>query len=181
MRILSLLVLLGLFPAFQPERPPVESIYDFTMQTIDGEEAPLSEYSGKVLVVVNVASRCGNTPQYGDLQSFYEEYQDQGLEILGFPANNFMGQEPGTNEEIKAFCTREYAVSFPMFAKISVKGKDQHPLYAWLEAQTGQKPKWNFHKYLINRQGEVVMSIKPGQKVSDPEIKAAILAELGKG
>jgi glutathione peroxidase len=150
------------------------------MQTIDGEEAPLSEYAGKVLVVVNVASRCGNTPQYGDLQAFYEAHQEQGLEILGFPANNFMGQEPGTNEEIKAFCTREYAVSFPMFAKISVKGKDQHPLYTWLEAQTGQKPKWNFHKYLINRQGEVVMSIKPGQKVSDPDIQAAILAELAK-
>jgi glutathione peroxidase len=91
-----------------------------------------------------------------------------------------MGQEPGTNEQIKEFCTSKYGVSFPMFAKISVKGKDQHPLYAWLEAETGQRPKWNFHKYLINRKGEVVMSIGPSQKVSDPDIQKVILDELGK-
>jgi len=180
MQLLALLLIPILFTTAEPIHTPAESIYDFSMQTIEGEETPLSDYAGKVLVVVNVASRCGKTPQYADLQSFYEAHRDKGLEILGFPANNFMGQEPGTNEQIKEFCTSKYGVSFPMFAKISVKGKDQHPLYAWLEEESGQRPKWNFHKYLINRKGEVVMSIGPSQKVSDPKIQKVILDELGK-
>lgn len=132
------------------------SVHDFSVQTIDGNEVSLSQYKGKVLLIVNVASECGFTPQYEDLQAFYEEYASQGVEVLGFPANNFGGQEPGSNEEIKAFCTSRFSVSFPMFAKISVVGADQHPLYEYLSAAAEQEPKWNFHKYLVDQEGKVV-------------------------
>src|SRR5689334_10816765 len=107
-------------------------LYSFTLNSIDGKAAPLAEYKGKVVLIVNVASRCGYTPQYSALESLYEKYKGQGFVILGFPANNFGAQEPGTNEEIKTFCTRKYNVSFPMYAKISVKGDDQAPLYSYL-------------------------------------------------
>ena len=107
-------------------------IYNFTLNSIDGKPAPLADYKGKVVLVVNVASQCGYTPQYSALEATYEKYKDQGFVILGFPANNFGAQEPGTNEEIKTFCTRKYSVTFPMYAKISVKGADQAPLYAYL-------------------------------------------------
>lgn len=169
---------LALFPFFilpmsaQTESQP--SIFDFTMETISGEEISLSEYSGKVIVVVNVASKCGLTPQYEDLQRFYEEYAERGVVVLGFPANNFMGQEPGTNADIQSFCSINYGVSFPMFAKISVKGRDQHPLYQFLEKSTEQKPTWNFHKYLINQEGEVVASFLPQTGIYEEPVIAQI-------
>ena len=155
------------------------SFLDFSVETITGDSVSLSQYEGKVLVVVNVASKCGLTPQYEDLQRFYTEYADRGIEILGFPANNFMSQEPGTNQEIQTFCTSNYGVTFPMFSKISVKGRDQHPLYAFLEAQTGEDPSWNFHKYLVNKRGEVVASIAPRTNIYDPEVVAQIEGLLG--
>src|SRR5580698_7892668 len=125
-------------------------IYTFTLNSIDGQPAPLANYKGKVVLVVNVASQCGYTPQYSALEATYEKYKDQGFVILGFPANNFGAQEPGTNEEIKTFCTRKFNVSFPMYSKISVKGADQAPLYAYLTKDTGPgitgEIKWNFTK-----------------------------------
>jgi len=155
-----------------------QSIYDFTMTTLDGKEQSLADYKGKVVLIVNVASKCGLTPQYADLQQLYTEYADQGLVILGFPANNFMGQEPGTDEEIASFCQKNYGVSFPMFSKISVKGKERHELYAYLDEQTGEKPGWNFHKYLIDREGKQVQSISARSKVTEPEVMAQIKALL---
>ena len=112
------------------------SVYNFTLPSIDGKSTPISEYKGKVILVVNVASQCGYTPQYKGLEALYEKYKGQGLVILGFPANNFGAQEPGTNEEIKTFCTRKYSVTFPMYAKVSVKGDDQTPLYKYLTTES---------------------------------------------
>ncbi len=155
------------------------SVYDFTLPSIDGQETPLASYKGKVALVVNVASRCGYTPQYTALESVYEKYKGEGLVILGFPANNFMGQEPGTNQEIKTFCTRTYHVSFPMFSKISVKGADKAPLYQYLTSkdqnpQTGGEIKWNFTKFLIGRDGTIVARFEPGVTPDSPEVTAAI-------
>jgi glutathione peroxidase len=133
------------------------SVYDFTMKTIDGEDRPLSTYRGKVMLIVNVASKCGYTPQYEGLQALYEKYGSRGLVILGFPSNDFMWQEPGTDEEIRAFCTNEYGVTFDMFSKIEVKGTDQHPLYRFITSQPSVEGpvKWNFQKYLVSRKGEL--------------------------
>src|ERR1019366_10425529 len=111
---------------------PTKVVYDFTMKDIDGKDVSLGQYKGKVLLIVNVASLCGNTPQYSDLEALYKKYESKGLVVLGFPANNFMSQEPGDNKEIKEFCTKQYAVTFPMFSKISVKGKEIAPLYTYL-------------------------------------------------
>jgi glutathione peroxidase len=136
------------------------SVYDFTLPSIDGQDAPLSQFKGKVLLLVNVASQCGYTPQYAGLESLYEKYKDQGLVVIGFPANNFGAQEPGTNTEIKAFCTRKYKVSFPMYGKVSVKGEDKTPLYRYLTEEanstTNGEIGWNFTKFLIDRSGNVV-------------------------
>ncbi len=142
------------------EKKPT-SVLDFTLPLIDGKPMPLKEFKGKVLLLVNVASKCGFTGQYEGLQKLYDTYQDRGFSVLGFPANDFLGQEPGSNEEIAQFCQSTYGVSFPMFAKISVKGKDQHPLYKFLtEPVTNPgysgKISWNFNKFIINRQGKVV-------------------------
>jgi len=133
-------------------------IYQFVMEDISGDAVPLSNYSGNVLIIVNVASKCGYTPQYNDLEATYRAYKDRGLRILAFPANNFGNQEPGTNEEIKEFCSLTYDVTFDMFSKISVKGEDQHPLYRYIteESAVPGEIKWNFQKYLVNRRGEVV-------------------------
>lgn len=150
------------------------SLYDFSMETITGDTLSLSDYAGKVVLVVNVASRCGLTPQYEDLQALYDEFSEQGLVILGFPANNFMGQEPGSNEQIQEFCTSNYGVTFPMFAKISVKGRDQHPLYQFLEAATDQAPSWNFHKYLIGPDGAVIREISPRTRVTEAGVREEI-------
>lgn len=130
------------------------SIYDFEMNSIDGEAINFSRYQGKNLLIVNTASHCGYTPQYAGLQELHEKYGDN-LIILGFPANNFGGQEPGTNLEISQFCEKNYGVTFQMFEKISVKGEDQHPLYQWLKEKTGQEPGWNFCKYLVKADGSV--------------------------
>jgi glutathione peroxidase len=140
------------------EKQPM--IYTFALKSIDGKEVNLSQYRGKTLLLVNVASQCGYTPQYEGLQKIYSRYKDRGLVVLGFPANNFGAQEPGTDQEIKTFCSTRYNVTFPMFSKISVKGSDQHPLYQYLtNAATNPKfageIKWNFNKFLIDKQGHI--------------------------
>jgi len=131
-----------------------DSMYDLKVNSIDGKMVDLSSYKGKTLMIVNVASKCGYTPQYADLQKLNEMYGKR-VTILGFPANNFKGQEPGTNAEIAEFCNKEYGVTFQMFEKISVIGEDQHPLYAWLKEKTGQEPTWNFCKYIVKPDGTV--------------------------
>lgn len=134
------------------------TVYDFTLNDIDGKPVSLSQFKGKVIMLVNTASFCGNTPQYTDLETIYETYKDKGFEILAFPANNFGQQEPGTNEEIKGFCMTKYNVGFPLFSKISVKGGDKHPLYRYLteQSQFPGEVEWNFQKYLVDRSGNVV-------------------------
>ncbi|GAB4406839.1 MAG: glutathione peroxidase [Bacteroidia bacterium] len=153
-------------PAMQNTTP--QGIYDFTMETLDGAQQPLSAYQDKLVLIVNTASKCGLTPQYADLEALYAQYRDSGLVILGFPANNFLNQEPGSNEDIAEFCQKNYGVSFPMFAKLSVKGKDQAPLYSYLEARTGEHPSWNFHKYLVRPGGGDIRAIAPTTRVNDP-------------
>ena len=152
------------------------ALYSFTMKTIDGNNKKLSDYKGKVLMIVNVASKCGHTPQYKGLESIYEKYKDQGFMILGFPANNFSSQESGTNEEIKTFCSLNYGVTFDMFSKISVKGDDQHPLYHYLteESPVPGAVKWNFQKYLVDRKGNVVDTFSPGTEPTEKEVIAEI-------
>lgn len=140
-----------------------KSFYDFTVKTIDGKDFPLSSLKGKKVLVVNVASKCGFTPQYAKLEELYIKYEKDNFVIIGFPANNFLGQEPGSNEEIKKFCTLNYGVTFPMMAKISVKGKDIAPLYQWLTQKSengvaNAKVGWNFHKFLIDENGNWVAS-----------------------
>lgn len=159
-----------------------KSLYDFKMDSIDGKSVPLKEYKGKVALIVNVASRCGNTPQYEALEKMYQANKDKGFTVLGFPANEFRGQEPGTNAEIKEFCTKEYGVTFPMFSKIVVKGEGIHPLYSWLIAQAPYHDdvEWNFGKFLVDRKGQVVARFKPGMKPDDPVIVKAIQDELAK-
>jgi glutathione peroxidase len=172
-------ILALIIAVFSLSSPAPKTVYDFTMKDIDGKDVPLSQYKGKVLLIVNVASMCGNTPQYRDIETLYKKYKDQGLVILGFPANNFMGQEPGNNKEIKEFCTKEYGVTFPMFSKISVKGKDIDPLYSYLtqKSQNGvidADVKWNFQKFLISKNGTVITSISPKTSVNDEKVMAAI-------
>ena len=130
------------------------SVYDFKMNAIDGKEIDFAQYKGKNLLIVNVASKCGYTPQYADLEKLHEDFGDK-IVVLGFPANNFGSQEPGTNTEIAEFCQKNYGVKFQMFEKISVKGEDQHPLYQFLKEKTGQEPGWNFCKYLVKPDGTV--------------------------
>jgi glutathione peroxidase len=146
------------------------NVYDFTVTTATGDEQSLADYKGKVLVIVNVASKCGFTPQYKGLQTLYNRYRDQGLEILGFPCNQFLGQEPGSNEEIQQFCQMNYGVSFPVFAKINVNGANAHPLYKYLTKETtgllGGAIKWNFTKFLIDREGNIVKRYAPN---TEPE------------
>jgi glutathione peroxidase len=157
-------------------------IYSFTLNSIDGQPAPLADYKGKVVLLVNVASKCGFTPQYSALEATYEKYKSQGFVILGFPANNFGAQEPGTNEEIKTFCSRKYNVTFPMYAKISVKGDDQAPLYSYLTKDTGPglvgDIKWNFTKFLVDRNGNVVQRFESAVTPDSPEMVAAIEKQL---
>ena len=147
-------------------------LYSFTMKTIDGKDKKLSDYKGKVLMIVNVASKCGHTPQYKGLEAIYEKYNNRGFMILGFPANNFLRQKTGTNEEIKKFCSLNYGVTFDMFSKISVKGNDQHPLYHFLtkESPVPGDVKWNFQKYLVDRKGNVVYKFSPGTEPTEKEV-----------
>jgi glutathione peroxidase len=153
---------------------------DFSAASLQGAETPLSTYADQVVLVVNTASKCGMTPQYEGLEQLYRTYRDQGLVVLGFPCDQFGNQEPGTEAEIAEFCELNYGVSFPMFAKIEVNGKDAHPLYAWLKEERGGilggAIKWNFTKFLINRQGEVVNRYAPTTTPDkiEPDIKAAL-------
>jgi glutathione peroxidase len=150
------------------------SIYDFTLKSIDGKPTPLAEFKGKVVLLVNVASKCGFTPQYAGLEKLYEQYKDRGFVIVGVPANNFGGQEPGTNEEIKTFCSRNYNVSFPMMSKVSVKGDDKTPLYQYLTESSGGEIKWNFTKFLVDKNGKVVARFEPKVTPDSPEVASAI-------
>jgi glutathione peroxidase len=162
-----------------------QSLYDFTMNDIEGKPVPLGEFEGKVALVVNVASKCGFTPQYKGLEELYSRYRDRGFVVLGFPANNFFFQEPGTDAEISQFCSLKYNVTFPMFSKISVKGRGMSPLYKWLTAQktAPEGPgaiTWNFNKFLVNRKGMVVSRFgSKTEPLSDPIIRAVetLLAE----
>ena len=154
-------------------------MHEFTLNSIDGKPAPLSAYQGKVVLIVNVASRCGFTPQYAGLEALYEKYKDRGFAILGFPANNFGGQEPGTNEEIKTFCSSKYNVTFPMYSKISVKGDDKAPLYQFLTDKqanpaTGGEIQWNFTKFLVDKNGKVVARFEPKVTPESPDVAGAI-------
>lgn len=179
-----------------------QKIYDFAVTTINGKNTKLNDYNGKVILIVNVASKCGLTPQYEGLEKLYKQYREQGLEVLGFPANEFLAQEPGTNAEIQEFCRMNYGVDFPMFEKIVVKGEGQHPLYNYLtntKPEATQKPggtllerlnskglltgkandiKWNFEKFLVNRKGDVVERFSPELDPMDPIITSAIQREL---
>ena len=155
------------------------SVYEFSAARIDGTPQSLSIYKGQVLLIVNTASRCGFTKQYAGLQELYEKYKERGLAVLGFPANNFGGQEPGTNEEIQQFCSLKFNVTFPMFGKISVKGGDIHPLYAWLTADPNGAPvSWNFNKFLIGRDGKLIAHFGSRTKPDDAELTAAIESAL---
>jgi glutathione peroxidase len=155
------------------------SVYDFTVNDIDNKPVKLDTYKGKVVLIVNVASKCGYTPQYEGLQATYAKYKDKGLVVLGFPANNFMGQEPGTNEEIKQFCSLKYNVTFPLFAKISVKGEDKHALYKFLTDKTtnpdfGGEISWNFNKFLVDKNGKIIARFASGDKPEGEKVTQAI-------
>lgn len=161
------------------EASAAKSVLDFEMRDIDGKDVKLKKYKGDVLLVVNVASKCGYTPQYEALQATYAKYKDKGFYVLGFPANNFNSQEPGTESEIKEFCTSKFHVTFPMFAKISVKGADQDPLYSFLTSKETNPDfagdiKWNFSKFLVDRGGKVVARFEPKVTPDSPEVTAAI-------
>ncbi len=162
---------------------PAGSVYNFTLKSIDGQPVSLRTYHGKVLMLVNVASKCGYTPQYAGLEALYEKYKDRGLVIVGIPANNFMSQEPGTNAEIKTFCRNKYNVSFPMMAKISVLGEDKAPLYSFLtdksiNPQIGGDIKWNFTKFLFDRNGKPLQRFEPAVTPDSPEVTKAIESAL---
>ena len=182
--IIRLIFILLLSPVLVLSEEPVipdmplttPDFYHIPFATIDGQPTSLADYSGKVLLVVNVASQCGNTPQYAGLEKLYETYKDRGLVVIGFPANNFGEQEPGTNEEIATFCKTTYGVTFPMMAKISVKGEDIHPLYAYLITQPDSTADltWNFNKFLIDRHGKVVARYTQKTKPDDPALVSRI-------
>jgi glutathione peroxidase len=152
-----------------------KTLHDFTVNTLEGETFPLSQLKGKKVMVVNTASKCGLTPQYELLEKLYKQYGSNNFVIIGFPANNFLSQEPGTNADIREFCSQNYGVTFPMMAKLSVKGNDIHPLYKWLTTKTENgvldaEITWNFQKFLIDENGKVIMSISPRQKPDSEEI-----------
>ncbi|NLF31280.1 MAG: glutathione peroxidase [Planctomycetes bacterium] len=170
----------------RPSQTRAGDVYRFSAESIDGKPVDLASYRGSVLLIVNVASRCGNTPQYADLQKIHDQYRQAGLVVLGFPANDFGLQEPGTNAEIRAFCQAQFGVTFPMFAKIHVKGPQQHPLYAWLtdpsiHPDTGGEIPWNFAKFLIGRDGRVVARFEPKTRPLDPQVVQAVQAALEAG
>ena len=162
----------------------MSTIYDFTAERMDGTAQAFADYQGKVLLIVNTASKCGFTPQFEGLEAIYQQYKDQGLVVIGFPCNQFGGQDPGSNEEIGAFCQKNYGVSFPMMAKVDVNGKDAHPIFDWLKEQKGgvltDGIKWNFTKFLIDRKGNVVKRFEsPVSPVDMVEDIKKILQELG--
>ncbi len=153
------------------------SLYDLKTRTIDGQPADLSAYKGKVAVVVNTASACGFTPQYDGLEKLYSEFKAKGLVVLGFPSNEFGGQEPGTAEEIQSFCKLKYGVDFPMFEKVKTKGADKSEIYGFLTAKHGE-PAWNFHKYLVGKDGRVRAAFKSGVRPESVEFRDAVTAAL---
>jgi len=161
----------------QPPVAPPSTLYGFKVKDIDGHDVSLSKYKGKVVLVVNVASKCGFTPQYKGLQELYTEKKDKGFVILGFPANNFGAQEPGTESDIKEFCTSKFGVTFPMFSKISVKGEDQAKLYKWL-IDSSDRPnddiEWNFAKFVIGKDGKVYKRLSPKDTPDSPSVRQAI-------
>ncbi len=163
-----------------PAMPPNEkSMYEFAMKDIDGNDVKLDAYKGKVVMIVNTASKCGLTPQYEGLQALYDKYNDKGFVILGFPANNFMGQEPGTEKEIKEFCALKYKVTFPMFSKISVKGTDQHPFYTFLTNKVSNPGMegditWNFEKFVADKNGKIIARFSPKTLPGDPNVVETI-------
>ncbi len=181
---MKLFLLLFLFAGFirSAEASSGKTVYSFKVQTIDGQEKSLADYEGKALLIVNTASKCGYTKQYASLESLYGKYKAQGLEVLGFPANNFMGQEPGTNEEIKKFCSLKYNVTFPMFSKIDVKGNNTHPLYKYLTEESGFNGgiSWNFNKFLVGPDGKVAARFDQGTDPMDPKVTAAVESVLSK-
>lgn len=158
-----------------PEKPM--SFFDLTTRTLAGEPKSLADYRGKVVLVVNTASQCGFTPQYAGLEKLWQSYRDKGLVVLGFPSNDFGGQEPGSAEEIRTFCEKKYAVTFPMFEKVVTKGTGQSPVYAFLAAKHGE-PKWNFHKYLVGKDGQVVAAFGSRTTPESDELRQAIDAAL---
>ncbi|HEX6852442.1 MAG TPA: glutathione peroxidase [Candidatus Polarisedimenticolaceae bacterium] len=158
-----------------PEKPM--SFFDLNVRTLSGDAKSLADYKGKVVLVVNTASECGFTPQYAGLEKLWKEYRDKGVVVLGFPSNDFGGQEPGTAEEIRTFCEKKYAVTFPMFEKVVTKGAGQSPVYAFLTASQGE-PKWNFHKYLVGRDGRVRASFGSRTTPESDELRAAIESAL---
>lgn len=169
------LLLTAVLPAANPK--PTKPLGDIPLKDIDGNATSLKSYSGKVLLVVNVASKCGNTPQYSGLESLYGKYKDKGLVVLGFPCNDFGAQEPGSNADVKEFCTAKYNVTFPMFDKLHVKGAEQHPLYVALTGKAGAFPgdvKWNFGKFLIGKDGKPLKRFEPGTKPEDPKVVQAV-------
>lgn len=153
--------------------PLPASIYDFKLTSLDGKVIDFSAYKGKSLLIVNTASKCGYTPQYTDLEKVHDAYGSK-VAVLGFPANNFLWQEPGSNEEIADFCQKNYGVSFQMFEKISVKGRDKHPLYRWLENKTGKSPSWNFCKYVVSKDGKDVRFFSSGVNPLEQELLTAL-------
>jgi len=157
------------------------SIHDIAVKDIDGKDASLGAYKGKVILIVNVASKCGLTPQYKALEAVHEKYKDKGFAVLGFPCNQFGGQEPGTNEEIKQFCSSKYSVTFPLYDKLEVNGPGRHPLYVALAGKESPFPgdiKWNFGKFLIGKDGKIIKRFEPKTTPDDPEVTKAIEAAL---
>ena len=148
--------------------------HDFTAKTIDGSEKKLADYKGNVLLIVNVASECGLTPQYDGLEKLHEKYGPKGLAVLGFPANQFGAQEPGSDQQIDSFCKTQYGVKFDMFSKVKVKGDGIHPLFAWLTKETGGDIKWNFGKFLIGKDGTILARFEPQTEPNDPQVTQAI-------
>ena len=181
MKTLLIFIMASLFPA-TASMAQQKNFYDYTVKAIDGTDFDLSTLKGKKVLVVNVASKCGLTPQYKELQELYDKYKDQNFIIIGFPANNFMGQEPGTNEEILTFCTLKYDVSFPMMEKISVKGKHIAPVYEWLtkkelNGKENAKVTWNFQKFMVDENGNWVGSVSPRTSPLSEEIITWITAK----
>jgi glutathione peroxidase len=174
--LLPLLFSVFLFPLVH-----AASLYDIPLTTIDGKATSLAPYHGQVMLIVNVASKCGNTPQYKQLESLYRQHKDAGLVVLGFPCDQFGHQEPGSNAEIKQFCSTNYAVTFPLFDKLEVNGAHRHPLYVALAGKESPFPGdigWNFAKFLVGRDGTIVKRFEPGLKPDAPEVTAAIDAAL---
>ena len=176
-------ILLGLLCLIPAAALAASSVHEFTLDAINGTPTPLASFKGKVMLIVNVASQCGYTPQYEGLQALYTKYKDQGLVITGFPANNFGSQEPGTNSEIGAFCKSKFGVTFPMFSKISVEGGDKAPLYQFLtdkkaNPKTGGEIQWNFTKFLVDRNGKVIQRFEPAVEPLSGGLVSAVESAL---